>query len=130
MPVFLIAGSVRVVINAPALYSYGFDRYDIPAYTGIERDDLLEVAARIRAYFNDDSEYLIVPTTVRGVDVPSLYNEREILHMRDVKGLVRASTRCTRQRGCTCWRSARSGSRSTGGPSWRGWRGTPATAAA
>ena len=89
VPVFLIAGSVRVVINAPALYSYGFDRYDIPAYTGIERDDLLEVAARIRAYFNDDSEYLIVPTTVRGVDVPSLYNEREILHMRDVKGLVR-----------------------------------------
>ena len=89
VPVFLIAGSVRVVINAPALYSYGFDRYDIPAYTGIEREDLLEVAARIRAYFNDDSEYLIVPTTVRGVQVPSLYNEREILHMWDVKGLVR-----------------------------------------
>ena len=89
VPVFLIAGSVRVVINAPALYSYGFDRYDIPAYTGIEREDLLEVAAGIRAYFNDDSEYLIVPTTVRGVDVPSLYNDREILHMRDVKGLVR-----------------------------------------
>ena len=89
VPVFLIAGSVRMVINAPALYSYGFDRYDIPAYTGIEREDLLEVAARIRAYFNDDSEYLIVPTTMRGVDVPSLYNEREILHMRDVKGLVR-----------------------------------------
>ena len=89
MPVFLIAGSVRLVINAPALYSYGFDRYDIVAYTGIERDDLLDVAARIRTYFNDDSEYLIVPTTVRGVQVPSLYNEREILHMKDVKGLVR-----------------------------------------
>ena len=89
VPVFLIAGSVRAVINAPALYSYGFDRYDIPTYTGIERDDLLDVAARIRAYFNDDSEYLIVPTLVRGVAVPSLYNEREILHMVDVKGLVR-----------------------------------------
>ena len=89
VPVFLITGSVRVVINAPALYSYGFDRYDIPAYTGIERDDLLDVAARIRAYFNDDSEYLIVPTVVRGVAVQSLYNEREILHMVDVKGLVK-----------------------------------------
>ena len=89
VPVFLIAGSVRLVINAPALYSYGFDRYNITAYTGIERDNLLDVAARIRTYFNDDSEYLIVPTTVRGVQVPSLYNEREILHMRDVKGLVR-----------------------------------------
>ena len=89
VPVFLIAGSVRMVINAPALYSYGFDRYDIPAYTGIDRDDLLEVAASIRAYFNDDSESLIVPTIVGGVYVPSLYNEREVLHMRDVKGLVR-----------------------------------------
>ena len=89
VPVFLIAGSVRVVINAPALYSYGFDRYDIAARTGIERDDLLDVAARIRTYFNDDTEYLIVPTTIRGVQVPSLYNEREILHMKDVKGLVR-----------------------------------------
>ena len=89
MPVFLITGSVRVVINAPALYSYGFDRYDIAAYTGIERADLLDVAARIRTYFNDDTEYLVVPTTVRSVHVPSLYNEREILHMRDVKGLVR-----------------------------------------
>ena len=87
--VFLIAGSVRLVINAPALYSYGFDRYNITAYTGIEREDLLDVAARIRTYFNDDTEYLVVPTTVRGVQVPSLYNEREILHMRDVKGLVR-----------------------------------------
>ncbi len=89
VPVFLIAGSVRMVINAPALYGYGFDRYDIVAYTGIEREDLLDVAARIRTYFNDDSEYLIVPTTVQGVQVPSLYNEREILHMKDVKGLVR-----------------------------------------
>lgn len=89
VPVFLIAGSVRMVINAPALYSYGFDRYDIAARTGIERDDLLDVAARIRTYFNDDTEYLIVPTTIRGVHVPSLYNEREILHMWDVKGLVR-----------------------------------------
>ena len=88
-PLFLITGSVRLVINTPALYSYGFDRYDIPAYTGIEREELLDIAARIRAYFNDDFEYLIVPTTVRGVQVPSLYNEREILHMRDVKGLVR-----------------------------------------
>ena len=89
VPIFLIAGSVRIVINAPALYSYGFDRYNIAAYTGIERDDLLDVAARIRTYFNDESEYLIVPTTVRGIQVPSLYNEREILHMKDVKDLVR-----------------------------------------
>ena len=38
VPIFLIAVSVRWVINFPPLYSYGFDQYDIPSRTGIERD--------------------------------------------------------------------------------------------
>ena len=89
VPLFLIATTVRVVINLPSLYSYGFDKYNIAAYTGIERDDLLFAAGRIRDYFNNDEELLIIPTWVRSVRVDSLYNQREITHMRDVKGLVR-----------------------------------------
>ncbi len=88
IPVFLITSNVRWVIGAPFLYSYGFDRYDIPAYTGIEREHLLSVAAQIRDYFNNGEEYLVVRTVVRGIYVESLYNRREIIHMRDVKGLV------------------------------------------
>ena len=89
VPLFLIAFNARWVINFPPLYSYGFDRYEIVDYTGIERDDLIAAGKRIRDYFNDGSEFLTIPTTVRGVRVRNLYNEREILHMRDVKGLVR-----------------------------------------
>lgn len=89
VPLFLIAFNARWVINFPPLYSYGFDRYGIADYTGIERDDLIAAGKRIRDYFNDGSEFLAIPTTVRGVRVRNLYNEREILHMRDVKGLVR-----------------------------------------
>ena len=89
VPLFLIAFNARWVINFPPLYSYGFDRYGIVDYTGIERDDLIAAGKRIRDYFNDGSELLTIPTTVRGVRVRNLYNEREILHMRDVKGLVR-----------------------------------------
>ncbi|MCH8870389.1 MAG: hypothetical protein IIC85_11810, partial [Chloroflexi bacterium] len=34
VPVFLITTSVRLVINFPGLYSYGFEKYNIPEYTG------------------------------------------------------------------------------------------------
>ncbi len=87
-PILLIAASVRWVINAPVLYSSGFDRHNIEAATGIERGELLSAARQIRDYFNDDVEYMDVMVTIRNVRRP-LYNEREILHMKDVKGLVR-----------------------------------------
>ena len=89
VPLLLITGSVRFVINLPALYSYGFDRYDIAEYTRIERADLIAAGKQIRDYFNNDERDLIIRTYVGGVLTESLYNEREIHHMRDVKALVR-----------------------------------------
>ena len=88
VPVFLVTINVRWVINAPALYSYGFDRYDIPSVTGIERSELLNAGAQIRDYFNNDQEFLDLRVVRRGISL-SLYNEREVFHMRDVKGLVK-----------------------------------------
>ena len=89
MPLLLITSSVRFVINLPALYSYGFDRYDIAEYTRIERADLIAAGKQIRDYFNNNEENLIIRTYIGGVLTESLYNEREIHHMRDVKALVR-----------------------------------------
>ena len=88
VPVFLIATNVRWVINAPLLYTYGFDKHDVPARTGIERDQLLSAARQIRDYFNNGDEYLAVSVVRDGVPVEQLYNSREVLHMKDVKGLV------------------------------------------
>ena len=88
VPLLLISTNVRLVINFPGLYSYGFDRYDIPRRTGIERAELIEAGRQIRTYFNDDTELLDVRVRVSGVE-RSIYGEREVLHMRDVKGLVR-----------------------------------------
>ena len=87
VPVFLVTTNVRWVINAPALYSYGFDRYDIADFTGIDRVELLDAARQIRDYFNNDQELLDVRVVVSGVR-RSLYNDREVLHMSDVKSLV------------------------------------------
>ena len=87
VPLLLISTNTRLVINFPGLYSYGFDRYDIPTRTGIERAELIDAGRQIRTYFNDDTELLDVRVFVVGIR-RSIYGEREVLHMRDVKGLV------------------------------------------
>ncbi len=88
VPLFLIATNVRILINAPLLYSYGFERYDIVTVTGLERDELLSAGQQIRNYFNNEEPWIDVVVQIEG-ETYSLYNEREIAHMWDVKVLVR-----------------------------------------
>ncbi len=89
VPLFLIATNVRWVINTPLLYSYGFDRHGSVERTGIERDELLSAGRQIRDYFNNDDEFITVSVIVGYSRVGSLFRTREVLHMRDVKTLVR-----------------------------------------
>ncbi|HAL49007.1 MAG: TIGR01906 family membrane protein [SAR202 cluster bacterium] len=90
VPVFLITFNVRWVVNFPPLYTHGYDGYEnqIKYYLDIERDDYLEAGRQIREYFNDDSEFIVIEVPVGGVTVVNLFNEREILHMVDVKVLI------------------------------------------
>ena len=87
IPVFLVTSNVRWVINAPFLYSYGFDKYKVAETTGIERAELIRAGAAFREYFNNDEDVLEVRVVQHGV-LKSIYNDREIAHMTDVKGLV------------------------------------------
>ena len=98
VPIFLIAVSARWVINAPILYSFGFDRHQVAAYTGIEREELLSAGRQIRDYFNGNDELLDVRIQVAGVR-RSIYNEREVHHMKDVRGLVRGVYRISEATG-------------------------------
>ena len=86
IPLFLIITNLRVVVNTPLLYSYGFDQYEIEAVTGIERAELLSAGKQIRDYFNNEERWLDVEVRING---EPLYNEIEILHMWDVKVLIR-----------------------------------------
>ena len=67
IPVFLITSNLRWVINAPFLYSYGFDKYDVAARTGIERPELIKAGKSFRQYFNNDEEVLEVKVVQHGV---------------------------------------------------------------
>tara|TARA_B100001245_G_scaffold72994_1_gene51751 strand:- start:1799 stop:2710 length:912 start_codon:yes stop_codon:yes gene_type:complete len=88
IPLVLITSAVRITINTPLLYSYGFAANEIPRATGIENKELISAARQIRHYFNDDNQFLNVRVSVAGI-VRTLYNNREIRHMEDVKRLVR-----------------------------------------
>ena len=88
VPVFLITSNVRIVIYSDRLYNYGFDKYGISEVTGIERPHLMRVAGEIKDYFSDDTSFLESPVVMGGVE-RQLFNGREVLHMADVKGLVR-----------------------------------------
>ena len=89
VPVFLLTTNVRLAFDSLALYRFGFEQYNVTSTTGLSMDQLMDVATEIRDYFNSPDELLDVQVTLAG-EVRPLFNEREILHMRDVKGLVRA----------------------------------------
>ena len=85
---FLVATNVRLAFNSVSLYTYGFERYDVSRTTGLNSAQLESVATEIRDYFNSSEELLDVRVVLVSEE-RALFNEREILHMRDVKGLVR-----------------------------------------
>ena len=89
IPVFLVTTNTRLVINSSSLYQSGFEKYQIERVTGIEYGQLLLASEQIRDYFSNDDTDLIIKVTKHGEIVESLFNEREIAHMRDVKGLVK-----------------------------------------
>ncbi|MEE9199506.1 MAG: TIGR01906 family membrane protein [Dehalococcoidia bacterium] len=87
IPLLLTTTSLRFAINQPRLYEYGFDKYNISERVGIDRDELTSIAGEIRDYFNSDQEFIDIRATIFGQE-KDLFTRREIVHMRDVKGLV------------------------------------------
>ncbi len=87
VPLFLVTNSVTWAVNEQRLYHYGFDKYDISKMTGIEDEGLVAAAREIRAYFNSTSEPIDIRAEIYGEE-RALFNQREVLHMRDVKHLI------------------------------------------
>jgi integral membrane protein (TIGR01906 family) len=89
IPVALVTSNIRFIANEERVYRYAIDEYDAVATTGIEREDLIRASAEIRAYFNNDAETLAIRVREDGRDV-SLFNDRETVHMEDVKDRFQA----------------------------------------
>lgn len=97
LPVFLITSTIAWQINMMKLYEYGFDRYSIPQATGISKPELMKVAQHLVSYFNLKESTAQVRVIKEGEEF-NLFNERELIHLKDVRDLVQLGYRV--QAGC------------------------------
>ncbi len=88
LPVLLLTASLSTAANCAGLYRYGFDKYDITRVTGLDISELNRVADGLIDYWNSGDEYISLAVT-RGGESFQLFNEREVGHLKDVKGLFR-----------------------------------------
>jgi integral membrane protein (TIGR01906 family) len=94
VPLFLVLTNVRIAATEQRVYEYSFAQYDAVAATGVDRAQLDSTAATIVDYFRtgESDELLDIRVVVNGQE-KVLYNQREILHMRDVKDLMQLTFR-------------------------------------
>ena len=88
LPTFFISVNVIYITNSDWLYSYGWNRNHIEKSTGLSIEQLNSGSNQIKSYFNNDEEYLDLIIVENGIKY-SLYNEKEVLHMKDVKHLMK-----------------------------------------
>ena len=86
-PLFMITASVIYAVNDAGLYNRGAERYHVSTITGITNEDLMQAGSELRRYFNSSQEPLSVRTRIYGLE-QELFNQREVLHMADVKRLI------------------------------------------
>lgn len=88
LPVLFLTSNLRWEINEVRLYESGFEKYDVGATTGLDKTELAKAAKELVRYFNSREEPIQVRVQVGGEEF-NLFNEREQVHLKDVKGLVR-----------------------------------------
>jgi integral membrane protein (TIGR01906 family) len=83
IPMLLLTTDLRFAANDIRLYEYGFNKYEVSAATGLDNEELLSVADQMVTYFNSDEEFFDI----------DLFNQREVTHLKDVKGLIQLAYR-------------------------------------
>ncbi len=88
LPLLLLSASIGGATNSLALYHYGFDKYGVSQITGLPDAELDRAARGLIHYFNSSEEPISL-TVVKEGQPFTLFNEREVVHLKDVKGLFR-----------------------------------------
>ena len=93
LPILLLTASIGWAANSLWLYNYGAERYNVSqklADSGLELTDLERegIYAELIRYFNSDEEYISL-TVVKDGEPLELFTPEEVIHFRDVKGLIR-----------------------------------------
>jgi integral membrane protein (TIGR01906 family) len=88
LPVLLLTASLSAAANSLWLYKHGFEKYNVSRVTGLAPDELDRAARGLIGYFNSGDEFINLSVIKDGKPF-TLFNEREVIHLKDVKGLFR-----------------------------------------
>ncbi len=88
LPVLLLTASLSAAANSLWLYKYGFEKYDVSRETGLASVELDKAARGLIGYFKSGDEFIDI-TVEKDGEPFTLFNEREMAHLKDVKGLFR-----------------------------------------
>jgi len=86
LPIILLLTSVEIATFDIDFFEEKYVEYNIMKVTGIEKDNLMEVTEELLSYLKGTRKDLIIFTEVNG-KTEQVFEEREILHMEDVKEL-------------------------------------------
>ena len=93
LPVLLFTASVSLAANSPQLYEYGFNKYDVSKVTGLAPAELDKIAQGLIGYWNSGDETFNITVTKNGQPF-TIFNEREVQHLKDVKAMFRLVYKC------------------------------------
>ncbi len=88
LPGLILTATVAAEFNNPKLYTDGFAKYNVSQTTGLSPAELAKVARGFISYFNSSEESINIVVEKDGQPF-TVFNEREVGHMKDVKALVR-----------------------------------------
>lgn len=87
LPLLVITADIRWGVGEVRLYEYGFDKYHISRVTGIDELELRKTALHLIDYFNLETDTAQV-TVIKNGEEFNLFNERELVHLQDVRNLI------------------------------------------
>jgi integral membrane protein (TIGR01906 family) len=87
LPVLLLTASIGFAVNSQWLYKYGFDKYNVGQTTGLSDSELDKAANGLIDYFNSN-EVSIEISVIKDSQPFTLFNQKEVAHLKDVKGLI------------------------------------------
>lgn len=82
----LVFTAMQIVIFNESRFHKSYEENDLYDFIGVAEDDLHEITHEMMSYLNGSREDLIIFAEIRGED-QQVFEEREILHMVDVKKL-------------------------------------------
>jgi len=91
-PLFLATTALHYEANDLRLYQQGFKKYGVSQITGIDPQGLTQVAQGLINYFNSSQEPIQLVAVMKGQPT-TLFNSREVAHLKDVKGLIQLVNR-------------------------------------